>query len=82
MSDAEGELILTGWDKSSNDPLSFTYQEGNYIVFFHKNATTIQANPLPAMTENPMGETEAELTGEVSEEDSWEVYLYLRVTDF
>ena len=35
-SDTDGQLILTGWDKTENDALSFRYSNDNYVVIFQK----------------------------------------------
>ena len=37
LSQADGDIVLTGWDKAESDALSFTYTKGNYTVFFKKN---------------------------------------------
>lgn len=68
LSDAPGTVTLTGWDQNAGEPLSFTYKEGNYIVMFRKNAeqTTSAGNDAAA----------------ADEDNQWEVYLYLRVTNF
>ena len=55
LSKREGTVTLTAWDSKKNDPLSFTYRIGHYVVYFAKDTET--------------------------DEDRWEVYYNLRVTD-
>ena len=38
LSEADGQVILTGWDAKESDALSFRYIKGNYVVVFQKNA--------------------------------------------
>ena len=70
LCDAPGTLVLTGWDKTVGDALSFTYREGNYIVFFRLH---------PEVEE---GTVPTDMTDEENEDAHWEIYLYLRVKDF
>ncbi len=68
LSEADGQVILTGWDAKESDAISFRYIKGNYVVNFQKTGDT---------GEN--GENgEAGYDGNVS----WEVYLQLRLTGF
>ena len=69
LSEADGEVILTGWDSVESDALSFTYTTGNYVVVFRRDA---------AVLENLPGEEDVNGDGMG---DEWEVYLQLRVTD-
>ena len=72
LSDADGTLLLTGWDNQLGDALSFTYREGNYMVVFRKNTAV-------ATTSADIG---ADPSVDPAGEDSWEVYLFVRVSDY
>ncbi len=80
LSDAPGRLTLTGWDKVNSDALSFTYQEGNCIVFFRKE--TEDAALKESAPDETDGSDEPEDAAAARDNSEWEVYLYLRVTDF
>ncbi len=37
LSEADGQVFLTGWDAKESDALSFRYVKGNYVVIFQNN---------------------------------------------
>ncbi len=80
LSEADGKVILTGWDKANSDALSFTYTKDQYVVVFNKYGESSDAKD--------EGEKETLLGGDEKNEEfaedggSWEVYLHIRVTKF
>ena len=76
LCEAPGEVTLTGWDKAESDAISFTYQEGSYIVMFRQSADAKNADE---GAEAAGGSADGSGT---QQDNQWEVYLFLRVTDF
>ena len=44
LSEADGEIILTGWDAKESDAISFRYIKGNYVVHFQKSGDDGEAS--------------------------------------